>query len=98
MMNFGNRFCNKKYSSNYYPTGTNEIVVAVLDTGVQLNHPDLNVITDSSIILKIIARAKPAKRIDFCFSSGSLLVIIEINIILSIPKTISNKVSVSREI
>jgi hypothetical protein len=49
----------------------------------------------SIAILNIRARTKPVMRALFCFSLGSLFDTIDMNMILSIPSTISRKVSVS---
>lgn len=37
-------------SMNYNPSGLNEITIAVLDSGIKLDHSDLNVITDADAL------------------------------------------------
>jgi hypothetical protein len=46
----------------------------------------------------IIANAKPSWRAFFCLLAGSLDAMIEINMMLSIPRTISKKVNVINDI
>lgn len=58
----------------------------------------IKVINESKIILIINANDKPILRVRFWFSKGSRSVMIEIKMMLSIPSTISKKVSVTSEI
>jgi hypothetical protein len=64
-----------------------------------LNNGSVKLITqdkESNNRMRVIsAKANPVFLARFCFSFGSLSEMIEINTILSIPKTISNMVSVS---
>lgn len=58
-------------------------------------NPIIQVIPINNAILNISAKASPSVRVLPCLSSGSLFVTIDMNIILSIPSTISSKVIVA---
>jgi hypothetical protein len=59
--------------------------------------PMINVIPNNIAILKTKANVRPILRALGRSISGNLLDTIEIKIMLSIPKTISNKVKVSKD-
>src|SRR5690606_27532173 len=68
-----------------------------ISTSVEVS-PMTHLMENSSATRMMSAKANPTRRAFFCCSSGSLLLCIEMNTMLSMPRTMSRRVSVKKAI